>query len=59
MGTPKEEAKRLIEQMPDDATWHDIMYLFYVAKKIEAGIAADDAGDVVPHEVVEGMFCAD
>jgi len=30
MSIAKEEAKRLIEKLPDQVTWDDIMYEFYV-----------------------------
>ncbi len=50
MDTVKEEAKRLIEKMPNTATWDDIMYELYVKKKIAAGLQAADEGRVVSHE---------
>src|SRR3954454_23070362 len=30
MKTAKEDARRLIESLPDNATWDDVMYEFYV-----------------------------
>jgi hypothetical protein len=33
MNIAKEEAKKLIDKLPDQATWDDIMYEFYVRKK--------------------------
>lgn len=56
MSIAKEEAKRLLDEIPEDATWDDIMYQFYVRQKIDAGLAAADAGDVVSHEEVERRF---
>jgi predicted transcriptional regulator len=53
MSTVKEEAKRLIEELPEQATWDDVMYEFYIRKKIETGLKAAEAGDVVPHEEVK------
>jgi len=35
--TIKEEARRLDEQLPDDATWEDLMYEIYVRQSIEEG----------------------
>ena len=32
----KQEAHRLIEQLPEDATWDDLMYQLYVRQAIEA-----------------------
>ncbi|HEX3559679.1 MAG TPA: hypothetical protein VHU19_10760 [Pyrinomonadaceae bacterium] len=39
----KEEARRLIERLPDDATWDDVMREIYVRQAIEAGIAHSEA----------------
>jgi hypothetical protein len=50
MKTAKEEARRLIEGLPDNATWDDVMYELYVFQKIDAGIQAADDKRVVPHE---------
>jgi predicted transcriptional regulator len=40
----KEEAVKLIDGLPDDATWDDLMYAIYVRQAIEEGIAEADAG---------------
>ena len=40
----KEEAQRLIEKLPDDATWDDVMHEIYVRQLIEAGITDSEAG---------------
>jgi len=50
MNIVKEEAKKLIEKLPDTATWDDIMYEMYVKTKIAAGLKAADEGRVVSHE---------
>lgn len=34
----KEQAKALIDSLPDDATWEDLMYTIYVRKSIETGL---------------------
>lgn len=39
----KDEAKRLIERLPDNATWDDLMHEIYVRQAIEAGL--DDSRD--------------
>jgi len=44
--TVKEEARRLIERLPDSATWDDLEYEIYVRRAIEAGIADSNAGAV-------------
>lgn len=56
MSPIKEEAKKLIDKMPDQATWDDIMYEFYVKKKIEIGLKAAEEGRVTSHEEVKRRF---
>ncbi len=34
----KSEARRLVEQLPDDATWEDLMYQIYVRQAVESGL---------------------
>jgi hypothetical protein len=34
----KEEARRLIEKLPDNATWDDVMHEIYVRQAVEAGL---------------------
>jgi len=43
----KEEAKRLLENLPDDVTWDGLMHEIYVRQSIEAGLADSEAGRVV------------
>lgn len=56
MSVAKEEAMKLISEIPETATWDDIMYELYVRRKVEAGIKADDAGKTVPHEEVKKRY---
>ena len=56
MSLAKEEAKKVLEDIPDTASWDDIMYQFYVRKKIEIALEAADAGEVVAHEEVKKRF---
>ena len=39
----KQAAHRLIEQLPDDATWDDLTYEIYLQQAIEAGVIESDA----------------
>ena len=43
MATVKEQAQRLLERLPDEASWDDLMYEIYTQKKIDMGLQA--AGD--------------
>jgi len=49
MQTPsvKEQARKIVDELPDTATWEDLIYRLYVREAIEAGIADADAGRVV------------
>jgi predicted transcriptional regulator len=52
----KEQAKALIDKLPDDATWEDLMYEIYVREAIEAGLEDSKAGRITPHEDVRKEF---
>ena len=52
----KEEARRLIERLPDDATWDDLMHEIYVRQAIEAGLADSEAGRLTGAEEVRSKF---
>lgn len=51
--SPKEQALRLIDHLPDQATFNDIMYELYVKQKIETGLQAAEDGNTIPHEEVK------
>lgn len=40
----KDEARRLVERLPDDATWGDLMHEIYVRQAVEAGLEDSRAG---------------
>ncbi len=40
----KEEAHKLIDQLPANATWDDLMHEIYVREAIEKGLADSKAG---------------
>ena len=48
----KREARQLVDQLPDHASWDDLMYEIYVRQSIEAGLADVQAGRVVAHDQV-------
>jgi hypothetical protein len=53
MSIVKEEAKKLIDKLPEQATWDDIMYEFYVKKKLAVALKAAEEGNVVSHKQVK------
>jgi hypothetical protein len=40
----KEQARRLVEELPEDATWSDLARLVIERQRVEEGIADLDAG---------------
>ncbi|MEH2113788.1 hypothetical protein [Nostoc sp.] len=52
----KEEARRLIDKLPENLTWDDLMYEIYVIQAIEAGLSDSEAGRVVSVEEVRAKF---
>jgi hypothetical protein len=52
----KEEAKRLLEKLPDDLTWDDLMHEIYVRQSIEAGLVDSQTGKVVEVSEVRERF---
>ena len=52
----KQEAQRLIEKLPEDATWDDLMYQIYVRQAIEAGLADSETGRTLTVQEVRAKF---
>ena len=52
----KTEARRLVDALPDDATWNDVMYRLYVRQSIERGLEDSDAGRTVSHDEVQQLL---
>lgn len=44
----KDQAHKLIDQLPETVDWDDLIYRAVVCKEIEAGIADSAAGRVTP-----------
>ncbi len=54
--TVKDEALRLVNQLPDDATWEDLQYQIYFRQAVERGLADSVAGRVIPHAEAQALF---
>jgi hypothetical protein len=52
----KEEARKLIDKMPDDSTWDDPMHKIYVRQAIESGLADSQAGRTTSLETLRAEF---
>ena len=46
MAMKKEEAHKLIDQMPANATWEDLIHEIYVREVIERGLSDSEAGRI-------------
>jgi predicted transcriptional regulator len=54
--TIKEEARRLVDRLPEDATWEDLQYEIYVRQAIDAGLKDSDEGRTVPLDEARRRF---
>jgi hypothetical protein len=52
----KWEAIKLVENLPENATWDDLMYQIYVRQAIEAGLEDSEAGRTVDVKGVRARF---
>jgi len=52
----KTQAHRLVDDLPDSATWEDVMYRIYVRETVEAGIKDSDEGRTVDVKEVRKKF---
>ncbi len=55
-GNIRVEAQNLLKDIPEDATWDDLMYRIYVRQAIEAGIKDSDAGRTIDVKEVRARF---
>ena len=54
--TVKDEARRLVERLPEDATWEDLQYEIYFRQAVEAGLKDSREGRTVPLVEVRRRF---
>lgn len=52
----KEEVQSLLKDLPEDATWDDLMYKIYVRQAIEAGLEDSKAGRTIDVKEVRPRF---
>ncbi len=55
-GSIKQKAYRILDNLPDKATWDDLMYQIYVRQAIEAGIKESKEGRTVEVKEVRKRF---
>ena len=52
----KEEARRLVDKLPEESTWDDLMYEIYVRQVVEAGLEDSKAGRTTDVREVREKF---
>lgn len=58
MSPVKEEARKLIDKLPEQATWDDIMYEFYVKKKLAVALRVAEEDRAIPHKEAKRRLLA-
>jgi hypothetical protein len=53
---PKQAAHQLIDKLPENATWDDVVYEVVARREIEKGLADSDANRITPVEDVAKEF---
>jgi hypothetical protein len=56
MATPKEEIRKILDTLPDDATWEDLQYSIYVRERVERGRREADEGKITEQTEIESRM---
>jgi len=56
MSTAKDEVRKLLDRLPDDATWEDVRQQLALRQKIEEARREVAAGDTLSTEEVESRL---
>jgi predicted transcriptional regulator len=56
MATAKEEVRRLLDSLPDDASLEDVQYSIYVRERIERGRQEANEGKLIEQDDVENRM---
>jgi hypothetical protein len=52
MANTKEEIRRILDALPDDATWEDVQYSIYVRERVERGKAEAAEGKLTDQDQI-------
>ena len=53
MATAKEEVRRMLDTLPENATLEDVQYSIYVRERVERGRREADEERLIEHDEVE------
>lgn len=56
MYSVKNSAHEVINQLPEQANWDDVMHAFYVRQKLERSLKAAEEGRVTSHQEAKKRF---
>ncbi len=52
----KKEVEHLLQDLPEEADWDDLMYKIYVRQSIEQGLKDSEEGRVISHEEIKKKY---
>jgi len=52
----KDDAHRLVDSLPDEASWDDLMNEIYIRQSIEAGLNDSEAGNTVDVKEIRARY---
>jgi predicted transcriptional regulator len=55
----KQEAHKLIDELPESAGWKELIYQAAMHRAIERGLAQADAGQLIPAETLLKEFASE
>jgi hypothetical protein len=53
MANTKEEIRKILDALPDDATWEDVQYSIYVRERVERGKAEAAEAKLTDQDQIE------
>ena len=53
MANTKEEIRKILDALPDDATWEDVQYSIYIRERVERGKAEAAEGKLTDQDQIE------
>lgn len=56
MATAKEEVRKLIDALPDDASWDDVEYSIYVRERIVRARSEAEQGRLIDEKEIESRM---
>jgi predicted transcriptional regulator len=49
----KQAVRDLLDKLPDDCTFEEVLYHLYVLERLSRGLAEAESGELIPHSQVE------